>query len=129
VTAAHCNILQHTVTHCNTIEKFLIVISLFILLHDHTEISWCHRVVKWNSRCRSRNSQQSSRYSFYYDTERFFSSRLQHTATHCNILQHTVTHTVTHCHTIEKFSTFISLFILLYEMPPRDPGQAQKSRQ
>jgi len=128
-----CSALRHTAKHCNTLQHDREILNSHLAIYFTT---WSH----WNmSSCSKMELSVSiekfsaviSLFVLPYedDTERFFSSRLQHTATHCNILQHTVTHTVTHCHTIEKFSTFISLFILLYEMPSRDPGQAWKSRQ
>jgi len=90
VHALHSNTVQHTATHCNTLQ----------FRHCNTHPTYC-------------NTQYECGLKWMLDWIRALLRRtrciathntLQHTATHCNTLQHTATqaqlHTSAHCNTL-----------------------------
>jgi len=72
---AHCNTLQHTATHCNTLQ--------------HTR-----RIARWDSDTLLQHTATHCQTQDvpHVGTWRADCNTLQHTATHCNALQHTATH-------------------------------------
>jgi len=74
---AHCNTLQHTATHCSTLQRA--VTHCNTLQHTATHCSTLQRAV---THCNT----------------------LQHTATHCNTLQHTAVHCNAQQHTATNYN-------------------------
>jgi len=78
-TATHCIALQHTATHCNTLEHT----ATHCIALQHTTFG--HR--------------PTALYATWYQA----TASLQHTATHCNTLQHTAAH---YCNTLHRTATY-----------------------
>ena len=100
--------LQHTATHCNTLQSTL----------QHTATHYHYMKL-------GKKKRESSKCNYYINSPgamvkahcntlqhtATYCNTLQHTATHCNTLQHTHTsrnscmHTATHCNTLQHTHT------------------------
>jgi len=138
-TTIHCNTLQHTATHCNTLQYTAIYCSTLQHTRENvcakTLLSLCETVwrqketksvdkKKKTASERERNQNESkSETSYRRKILRATTggvdcpspcNTLQHTATCCNMLQHTVhpqtadsfMRIVTHCNTLQHIDTY-----------------------
>ena len=73
----HCNLLQHTTTHCNTLKYICLYRQRWRMIWTKSIITHCnklqHNATHWNL--------------------------LKHTATHCSTLQGTATHLIVYVYT------------------------------
>jgi len=85
-TASHCNTLQHTATHCNsTLQRKTQATAEYTAVaradcNSTATRSYTHRLGIAATRCKNKNAGNK--------TARIGLESLQHTATHCNALQH-----------------------------------------
>jgi len=92
--------LQHTATHCNTLQHTRVYVSfihemwlhIFDVLHTDTA-THCNTLQHTVIHCNTHVSTSHSYMRCDYMLSMCYTQTLQHTATHCNTLQHTATHT------------------------------------
>ena len=126
LTATLCNTLQHSATHCNTLQTRCNTLQP-AACHRQGRL---HRALLWNRRqsaayslrwsglfCRSLLLQHPATHCNTLHTATHCNT-LQHTATHCNALEHTATHwntlqhTATHCNTLQHIATHCNTLIM-----------------
>jgi len=97
-TATHCNALQLTALHCNTLYQS-VPLAPIRKLRSHTATAQLLRTHMQNTQHTASKFDACT----YSDVEVIYCITLQHTATYCNILQHaaarcsTLQHTATYC--------------------------------
>jgi len=90
--ATHCNTLQHTVTHCNTDCN-----TLQHMESPHISPERCTLHLTFsNKRCCYKYVPSDMKREVHI-SKRDQCRLVPHTATYCNLLQHTLRHTATHC--------------------------------
>jgi len=132
-TATHCNTLQYTATHCNTLrydagKEWNVTRVIGMPYFQKKKIkkkSTATQIIRWQNRMpylskeRTRHSMRSAREpcqwwlncrnGLFVDMANL--RKVQHTATHCNILQDTATHcnklqdTTMHCNALQHTAT------------------------
>jgi len=107
-TATHCNTLHHTATHCNTLQH---TATRYTSLHHtaqhcnklqrtrdaHVNESWHTTTHAWCTRWWGRTrwwvrAHKRNQWPPVPHMPSLVEQSLQHTATHCNTLQHTAPH-------------------------------------
>jgi len=103
-TATYCNTLQRVVTRCNTLQHAATRCNIYAVSIDY--------LLSFLSRYRQRKRQRQNHTATHCNT-------LQHTATHCNTLQHTATHcntlqhTATHCNALHNTAIHVVACVVL----------------
>ena len=115
-TAAHCNILQHTATRCNTLQYTATHCS--ILQHSAVYCNTLHFTATQGRFAICRRVPHSSEYTATH------CNTLQHTAPHCNTTQHnakqrnTLQHNATHCNTLKHTATHCNALQCIANLSP-----------
>ena len=136
VPTTHCNILQHTATHCdvqiiscclrisqsdalrasscNTLQHFLQHNPTLPATHSNT-LQYCKQIISSPFTAVSHYLPSSCVFLKHTATHCLTLSRtaihcstLPHTTTHCNTLLHTMLHTTAHCNTLQHSAAHYS---------------------
>jgi len=93
VIAIHCNALQHTVTHCNTLifhftlEALMRCAKFTAALQPST--THCNPLQHTATNCNTLHWRRQIACTLEIEECKMHCNTLQHTATHCDTLQHT----------------------------------------
>jgi len=106
---ACCNILQHTATHCNMMQRTcqdLCDAETLRSMMLYGCVTYCKMLQHAATHCNMlQRTATRNRHTTTCATQRLYARcrclHVQHTATHCNTLQHTATH----CNTLQRTAT------------------------